>query len=158
MKLESVILQTGSNIGDREKFLENAILALSQRGPAQDMMVSRIHETEPWGNPNQPRFLNQIICFGYSGTPQELLRLLWDIEAENGRTRDGQLNMPRTLDLDILCFGDLNLKTSVLEIPHPRMHLRRFILEPLQELLPEFIHPTLKLSIPQMLAELPLSH
>lgn len=133
----------------------SAVQALLNLEEIQCLKQSRILETEPWGNLNQPFFLNQILLFDYNGTPQNLLNTIRKIETENGRMRGKDRNMPRTLDIDILFFGNLILQTAELEIPHPRLHLRKFILEPLKELSPQLVHPLLKLTPDEMLLRLP---
>lgn len=154
MIFEKVYLQTGSNVGDRKKYLNAALRALLEREEIKNLRASSIIETEPWGNTNQGHFLNQVLEFDYSGSPQELLLLIRKIESENDRRRDGQRNMPRTLDLDILFFGRQIIQTNDLEIPHPRLHLRRFVLEPLSELAPEWKHPVTNMSVTEMLQQL----
>jgi len=112
---------------------------------------SSIYETEPRDVPGQPWFLNQIIEAATSLFPRQLLLKLQKIEREMGRKR-GIAKGPRTIDLDILLFGDAVIATPDLEIPHPRLAERRFVLEPLAELSPELRHPRTRLTVREMLA------
>jgi 2-amino-4-hydroxy-6-hydroxymethyldihydropteridine diphosphokinase len=154
VNFEKVIIQSGSNLGNREAFLREALQSFLSQKEVRGLKASSIYETEPWGNPDQPYFLNQVFCFDYSESPEFLLSVIKKIEAANGRVRDGNRNMPRTLDLDILSFGNRLIRTPELEVPHPRLHLRAFVLEPLSEIAPEYLHPLLKLTPSEMLAHL----
>jgi 2-amino-4-hydroxy-6-hydroxymethyldihydropteridine diphosphokinase len=115
----------GANLGDRE----GTILAAAERlGPHR---LSPIVETEPWGYADQPKFLNAVAELETELTPRELLERLLEIESELGRTRDGRRYGPRTIDLDLLLYGDEVLDEPGLTIPHPRLAERLFVLEPL---------------------------
>jgi 2-amino-4-hydroxy-6-hydroxymethyldihydropteridine diphosphokinase len=118
----------GSNLGDRE----GTILAAAERlGPHR---LSRIRETEPWGYPDQPWFLNAAAELETELAPRELLERLLEIERGLGRTRNGPRYGPRTVDLDLLLYGDLVVAEPGLTVPHPRLAERLFVLEPLFEL------------------------
>ena len=145
----------GSNVGDRLSHLASARAALAQHATIE--RVSSVYETEPVDVVSQPWFLNQVILIRTSLAPFELLRLCLGIEAELGRTRLVEKG-PRTIDVDILLYdqlimdevsGDLSLT-----IPHPRLHLRRFVLVPLCELIPQQIHPARGKTFAELLAEL----
>ena len=138
----------GSNLGDRKANLEFALSSLSQGGTVSN--ASSCFETEPVGFSDQPWFLNQAIELKTRLKPTELLSLCQDIEAACGRIRTFP-NAPRTLDLDILLYGDLVINQQNLIIPHPRLPERRFALEPLAQIAPNVMHPVLKKSIRALL-------
>lgn len=123
----------GSNVGDRQKNIENAIQKLKESHGIEVKRVSRIYETEPIGGPPQGKYLNGIIELETNLAPAELLAMLQDIEHQLGRTRTVK-NGPRTIDLDILLYGDRKIHEPGLEIPHPRMYEREFVMKPLKEL------------------------
>jgi 2-amino-4-hydroxy-6-hydroxymethyldihydropteridine diphosphokinase len=129
----------GSNLGDRRAHLRRALDALERAGePVR--AESSVWETEPVGAPGSPWFLNMVVELDTERSPHELLELLLAIEARAGRRR-GRPNAPRTLDLDVLAMGELRLADPRLELPHPRMWQRRFVLEPLAEIAPELRNP-----------------
>jgi 2-amino-4-hydroxy-6-hydroxymethyldihydropteridine diphosphokinase len=146
-------LSAGSNMGDRVRNLAAGICDLGQRGISV-RKVSSIYETEPVGIRDQPWFLNLALEVKTEGNARELLLACLDIEAARGRIRSYP-GAPRVLDLDILLFGDLILDEPEIRIPHPRMALRRFVLEPLAEIAPHRLHPGLGKSIRDLLAECP---
>ena len=125
----------GSNLGDREETIRRAVELL---GAAR---VSTLIETEPWGYADQPRFLNAVVELETDEPPRALLDRLLEIERELGRTREGPRYGPRTIDLDLLLYGDDRLDEPGLRLPHPRLHERAFVLEPLAELAPELLVP-----------------
>jgi 2-amino-4-hydroxy-6-hydroxymethyldihydropteridine diphosphokinase len=120
----------GANLGDREAAIR---AAAEQLGAVR---LSTIRETEPWGYEDQPRFLNAVAELETDLSPRALLDRLLEIERELGRTRDGPRWGPRTIDLDLLLYDDERLDEPGLTVPHPRLHERRFVLEPLAELDP----------------------
>jgi 3-oxoacyl-[acyl-carrier protein] reductase len=148
----TAFIALGSNLGDRQANLKGAIEALRATRGVEVIRVSSIRETEPVGGPaGQGKYLNAAAQIETSLSPELLLKELLAIEAKLGRMR-GEPNAPRTLDLDLLLYGD-NVRSSPDPIvPHPRMHLRSFVLEPLAELAPEIRHPILQVSL-QRLAE-----
>lgn len=147
-----VYLALGSNLGDRLRNLRDAVKQLS---PAVRVTrVSSVYDTEPWGMTDQPRFLNIVVEAETALPPAALLKLLKGIECAMGR-RDTVRYGPRVVDLDILLYDDWVFKTSVLEIPHPRLAERRFVLVPLSEIAPEMRHPRLKRTMRELLAQLP---
>ena len=147
-------LSLGSNIGDRENQLRCAIGRLEVVG--RILSVSHIYETEPVEFVDQAWFLNCAVAVRTKLTPQQLMAGLLGIEQEMGRRRTREKG-PRTIDIDILLFDDIMLKSTGLTIPHPAMHRRRFVLEPLAEIAPEARHPVLKKTARELLRALPAS-
>ena len=129
-----VYLALGSNLGDRQKNIASAIILL-QKNQIQLLQSSSIIETEPVGGPAQGKFLNSVIKVHTEILPQELLRILQNIEQQLGRIKT-VVNGPRTIDLDILLYGDSKINSPELTIPHPRMLERDFVMEPLKEINP----------------------
>ncbi len=150
--MHKIYLLLGSNLGDRQKNIDNAINELKACG----IIISRkssLYNTAPWGYTEQPEFLNQALeCFT-SLEPVELLEEIKKIEKKMGRI-DIVRYGPRIIDIDIIFYDDLILKTDKLIIPHPLMHKRLFVLKPLNEIAPDFIHPELKLSVKNLLEKL----
>lgn len=138
-----VFIGMGSNLGDREAQLAEALAALAEPPGTQLVRASRLYETAPVGGPPQGPYLNAVAEFECDRSPAGVLRVLLSIEAEAGRLRSGQRDRPRELDLDLLLYGDQVLETQELIVPHPRLHLRAFVLEPLAELAAELVHPRL---------------
>jgi 2-amino-4-hydroxy-6-hydroxymethyldihydropteridine diphosphokinase len=125
----------GSNLGDRGRTLREAVDRLAATPGVEVVAVSSLRETDPVGPvTDQPRFLNGVVAVETSLGARALLDRLLAIEAELGRTREGPRGGPRTLDLDLLLYGDERLDEPGLEVPHPRLHERAFVLEPLAEL------------------------
>lgn len=144
-----VALGLGSNLGDRRTTLRRAIGELE--AVVRELLVSPLYETEPQHVIDQPRFLNAC-CTGHTHLePRALLEALHGIERNAGRER-GMRYGPRTLDIDLLLFGDEVIHEPGLQIPHPRMHERAFVLVPLREILPDWRHPILGRSVRDMAA------
>jgi len=148
-----VYLSLGSNIGDRAANLQSAIEELSRFGKVA--AVSSFYETEPVEFTKQPLFLNCAVSLDTEKTPGQLLRALLEIERTMGRLRTQQKG-PRKIDIDILLFGDSSVNTATLTIPHPAMHERRFVLEPLAEIAPDARHPLLNKTARELHDSLPL--
>jgi 3-oxoacyl-[acyl-carrier protein] reductase len=152
--MTTAYLALGSNLGDRGDYLERALTALRQSEGVEVMRVSPLYETRPVGGPpGQGPYLNAVAELRTERTADNLLNLLLTIESGLGRVRlerDG----PRTIDLDLLLFGDLIHTDARLTVPHPRLHERLFVLQPLAQLAPGLLHPTLKRSVADLLADL----
>jgi 2-amino-4-hydroxy-6-hydroxymethyldihydropteridine diphosphokinase len=147
-----VYVSLGSNLGDRESNLRTAISHFSELGEV--IKTSSFYETEPVEFTEQPWFLNCAVELETSLTPEGLLHGLLAIEQTMGRKRL-QAKGPRLIDLDILLFNELTLKSPGLTIPHPALHERRFVLEPLAEIASQAKHPVLTKSIRELLEMLP---
>jgi 2-amino-4-hydroxy-6-hydroxymethyldihydropteridine diphosphokinase len=130
----------GSNLGDREGQLRSARRLLAAEGGIEVLAVSELRDTEPVGPVEQPRFLNGAVRLTTELSPQELLERLLAIEQRLGRVRNERFG-PRTIDLDLLVYGDAIVDEPGLTVPHPRLHERRFALEPLAELAPDLVIP-----------------
>lgn len=129
-----VYIGLGSNLGDRERTIRRALELLAARGDVEVEGVSSLRETDPVGYEDQPRFLNGAAALRTELAPRALLERLQEIERELGRDRTGPRFGPRTIDLDLLLYGAERIDEPGLEIPHPRLAERRFVLEPLAEL------------------------
>ena len=145
-------LSLGSNLGDRAGHLREATRRLQSVGHVQS--VSSFYETEPVEFTDQPWFLNCAVALETASTPKELMTQLLEIEKIMGRERI-QKKGPRTIDIDLLLLADLVVNRPGLNIPHPSMHERRFVLEPLAEIAPEAKHPSLNKTVRELLEELP---
>jgi 2-amino-4-hydroxy-6-hydroxymethyldihydropteridine diphosphokinase len=149
-----VYVSLGSNVGDRQTNLKTAISALESVGKVT--AVSSFHETEPVEFRAQPWFLNCVVKLETEKMPRQLLSALLQIEGQQGRNRAAERRKgPRTIDLDILLFGSAVIATRNLTVPHPAMHQRRFVLEPLAEIAPEVRHPVFQQTIRDLLNALP---
>ena len=148
---QNVFLLLGSNLGERLQILQSAAGLIEERvGVIQSS--SSVYETAPWGVLDQPVFLNQIVEVQTALMPEEVLRIILEIEHELGRIRYERWGA-RVIDIDMLYFNDLVLDSARLTIPHPRLHERRFTLIPLNEIAPDFIHPLLLKTNKELLDE-----
>jgi 2-amino-4-hydroxy-6-hydroxymethyldihydropteridine diphosphokinase len=139
----------GSNLGDRLDNLHTARRQISDLMDIQPpVLSSAIYET------GAPKFLNAVVEFGYNGDPLQLLKNLKSVEDALGRPREHARNVSRKIDIDLLYIGDLKVNDGELELPHPRMHLRKFVLQPLADIRPELILPRQAKSVRKLLAQL----
>ena len=144
-KIKEIYLSLGSNQGNRKQNLTKAIDLLSEVfGPVEK--ISSIYETEAWGKKDQASFLNMVACFSTRNSPKEVLEAVLEIENKLGRVRKEKWG-ERNIDIDILFYNDLIYNDLDLKIPHPELEKRRFVLEPLKEIAPEFVHPVIKISV-----------
>jgi 2-amino-4-hydroxy-6-hydroxymethyldihydropteridine diphosphokinase len=150
-----VAIALGTNLGDRQRNLEEAVAAL--RGLLDDLAVSSFHDTAPVGVPlPHPDYLNAAVTGLTSLTPRTLLARLHDIERGLGRVRP-HANAPRTIDLDLILHGDARIDEPSLTVPHPRFRARAFVLAPLAEIAPAMVDPESGLSIGELFRRLPSS-
>lgn len=149
---ETAYLSLGSNLGDRAANLRTAVAQLDVAGRL--LAVSSLYETQPVDIPDQPWFLNCVAAIATDKTPRELLRLALQVEAAMGRLRMTEKG-PRKIDIDVVLFGNRVVNEPGLKIPHPAMHRRRFVLEPLVEIAPEARQPELGKTARELLAALP---
>src|SRR3989338_10921733 len=134
-----VYLSLGSNIGDREANLKKAMELLVKIGEIKS--ASKIYETEPHGVAGHPWYLNQCVEVETDVSPEILLKKCLEIEKQLGRVREKDVTVPRTIDIDMLFYDNEHIETDHLTVPHPRLHERRFVLIPLAEIVPDFVHP-----------------
>jgi 2-amino-4-hydroxy-6-hydroxymethyldihydropteridine diphosphokinase len=146
----------GSNLGDRLDNLRAARQNICDLTDIQSpVLASAIYETDPVDcEPGAPKFLNAVVEFGYDGDPRDLLKKLKIVEGALGRPRKHARNVSRKIDIDLLYIGDKKINDSELELPHPRMHLRKFVLQPLVDLRPELILPGQTKTVRELLAQL----
>lgn len=154
--MECCYILFGSNMGDKEALFAQACLLINNRC-GRVVQVSAAYESEPWGFEAEEWFLNRVIVVETEKDPEEMLQLLLDIERELGRIRHPEIQgyTSRTVDLDILYFGQRVINTDMLTVPHPRLHLRRFALVPMCEVAPERVHPVFGLTQQELLQQCP---
>ena len=141
-------ISLGTNLGDKQANLLRAVSEIEKQ-IGRKICLSRFYETEPWGYESANTYLNAVICIETSLSPMELLARTQAIEHELGRTHKSAngIYADRLIDIDILLMGDLVMQTEVLTIPHPLMHQRLFVMEPLVEIAPTVVHPQLKMTV-----------
>lgn len=147
----TIYIALGTNLGDRPANLRAALRAL----PTAVTIIeeSPVYETPPWGYKDQPAFLNMVIKAETDLEPESLLKYLKQLEAELGREQNFRWG-PRLIDLDILFYDDLAIDTPPLVIPHPRLHERAFVLVPLMDIAPNFVHPKIQKQINELASEI----
>ena len=149
--MNKAFLLTGGNLGDRVKNMEQCRF-LVEKACGKIVRKSSVYETAAWGKNDQPDYLNQVLLIETTLPPGQLLRILLDVEKEMGRYR-GEKYGPRIIDIDILLYNDEVISEPMLTIPHPRMQDRRFVLEPMNEIAPDKVHPVLHKTMRQLLEE-----
>jgi 2-amino-4-hydroxy-6-hydroxymethyldihydropteridine diphosphokinase len=153
--MNEVYLCLGGNLGNCLETFEKTILSL-EKGDIVVTKRSSVYLSEAWGMTNAPDFHNLVIAVNTGVSAQELMQLLLKTEKKSGRERNETgTYQSRVIDLDILFYNGDIIHKKELEIPHPRLHLRRFVLEPLNEIAPEFVHPLFNKTIAQLLAVCP---
>lgn len=148
--MHKITILLGSNQGNRKELIMKAIQLLEIK-LGKCHKVSSIYESEAWGFEADTAFLNQVLMFDSTLKPEEILQIGLDAEKELGRTRNEGGYASRTMDIDLLFYDNQIIEEENLQIPHPRLHLRRFTLEPLVEIMPDFIHPKLKKNMRKLL-------
>jgi len=152
-RMKKTIISLGTNLGDRNKNLLKAIQFINI-GIGHITNLSGVYETEPWGFESNDKFLNMVVEVITEVSPEVMVAKCLDIEKKLGRTREDSTGYAsRVIDIDILFYGDSIIVQPNLTIPHPYLHLRRFVLEPLCEIAPDFVHPILKLTISELLIQ-----
>ena len=149
MEDKIVVLLLGSNMGDSLACLKTAIHHIENR-LSPIIMASSLYKTAAWGKVNQADFFNQVVAIKSSFTPEEILTITLDIEMQMGRERIEKW-AERVIDIDILFYGNDIIDNPNLKVPHPYLHVRRFTLIPLQEILPQFVHPVFNKTIDTLL-------
>ncbi|EKD31195.1 MAG: 2-amino-4-hydroxy-6-hydroxymethyldihydropteridin epyrophosphokinase [uncultured bacterium] len=154
--MHKVYLLIGSNRGEKKILIEKAQerLGLLSVNP---VLSSSFYESEPWGFESDEWFLNKAILIETELSPESLLRQILNIETDLGRVRGAQKEgyESREIDIDILLYDNMVIESEILTIPHPRMHLRKFVLEPLMEINPDIIHPVLLISVKDLYLNCP---
>jgi 2-amino-4-hydroxy-6-hydroxymethyldihydropteridine diphosphokinase len=145
-------LGLGSNVGDREEYIEQAVFLMEKNPKIEVTKRSSNYETEAEGAANQPPFINAVVEIKTKLSPHDLLDVCQEIEATLGREREIEWG-PRTIDIDILLYDDEVISDDRLQIPHPLMHERLFVLMPLKELVPQLVHPILEKNIEALFDE-----
>ncbi len=148
-EVNDLMLMLGGNVGNTSDIFDRALMEL-QKHIGSLVRTSQRYVTEPWGEKNQRHYLNQAVQMETLLTPQEVLNNTRNIESLLGKDKK-EPNGPRSIDIDIMFYGNLVLHLDHLQIPHPRLHLRRFNLVPMNEIAPGFMHPVLKLPVHKLL-------
>lgn len=149
--MKKVYIGLGSNIGDREGFLRQSLKLLGERCGTITQRSS-VYETSPVGFIADKDFLNMVVLLETDLEPAGLMRMIMEIETELGRKRLKKGYSSRTIDIDLLLYNNVIMDDEIITLPHPRMHERRFVLEPLHEIAPDLIHPVLTKSVKQLLS------
>lgn len=147
-----LVLSLGSNLGNRYTYLLQAIASIDTLFDTKSTVAS-FYQTPPWGDIHQPLFINTALCLYTDISASKCLTLLQSIEDSMGRTKTHKWG-PRCIDIDIIFYGNDPLELEDLNIPHLRMHERAFVIKPITDLSPDFIHPTLNKTMTQLLSEI----
>lgn len=150
--LRQIYLCIGGNLGEREANLEEAVEFIDFNF-GDVIALSAVYESEPWGMIDVPNFLNQVVLVESQLSNEELLQEIFELEEFYGRERATDGYVSREMDIDVLFVGNEVIATEKLQVPHPRMQERRFVLEPMAEMAAAFVHPVLQLSIAELLKE-----
>lgn len=150
--METVVLGLGSNLGPKLNNLKKAVNLLYTMPGFDILAFSSVYETEPWGFKNQNNYLNCVIAGLYRFSAENLFENIKIIEHRTGRVKRDRWH-PREIDIDILFFGNRKIKGRKLEIPHPQVKFRNFVLVPLEEIMPDFVHPVLRKNLRRLLDE-----
>ena len=148
--MNKAVLLLGSNLGYGQLLFQQVISLIDKRLGKLEMQ-SNLYQSPPWGFEHENDFLNQVLILETDLAPEEILQTCLQIEVDLGRKRTTQGYEARTIDIDMLFVNDEVMDTESLVLPHPRLHLRKFTLLPLVELIPDFVHPTLQKSIQELL-------
>ena len=148
----TVYLGLGSNVGDREEYIEQALFLLEKNPSITVTRRSTNYETEPEGGGDQPPFINAAVEIKTTLSAQKLLEICQEIETALGRERETEWG-PRTMDIDILLYSDQIISDEKLQIPHPLMHERLFVLKPMREIAPHVMHPVLEKTMESLFDE-----
>jgi len=152
--MNSVYLALGSNLGNKHIYLLQAIGYIAEK-MGTFSAISKVYETKPWGFESENDFLNMVVCVETDLPPDEILTLTQSIEKTIGRTQKTKLSyQDRVIDIDLLACNDWILQTDNLQLPHPLFHKRKFVLEPFNEIAPDFVHPVLQKKVKRLLFDL----
>ena len=152
--MNTAYLCLGGNIGNTQAIFNKAIEQI-ESGIGRCVLKSRLYATEPWGFEAEQLFLNQVVAVATELEPHAVLEQCLLIEAELGRTRSGNGYQPRTIDIDILFIDNQIIDFPDLKVPHPLLHLRNFVLQPMCDVAPKFVHPVLKKTMAELRDECP---
>jgi len=151
--MNEAYLCLGGNLGNCTETFEKAVKLLEKRA-VRAYRSSSVYMSGAWGMEKAPDFYNQVVAIKTNHSAQQLMELILEIERTLGRERtESNTYQSRTIDIDILFFNEEIIHTTTLDIPHPRLHLRRFVLEPLNEIAPGYMHPVLKKTVAELLHE-----
>ena len=140
----------GSNLGDRISLINEAIRLIGEEvGDIQG--ISSYYHTAPWGTEHLQPYINLALSLNTQQSPEQVLETILSIERVLGRTRNSDQNAPRSIDIDIILYDNLIINQENLTVPHPRMHLRRFVLVPLSEIVPGYVHPIFGITVKELL-------
>ena len=153
-KFVETVLLLGGNMGDSAELCRKAV-ELIEKQIGETTRVSSLYSSEAWGFETEQDFINQAVVVRTSLPPHRVLELALEIEAQLGRKRSGKGYSSRTMDIDVIFYGGKIIDTPRLTVPHPRLHLRNFVLIPLCEIIPDFVHPVFGKTIRQLLEECP---